>query len=409
MRARLRLDDLVRRPRFRQQAFRLAMEHAERMPAADTIGFIDDLLGCDAYGPFIEWVRSSESIAAAAHQDYPIRIAWAERDRTIPWGRYGRPFAAAVPEAETVTMPGVGHIPMYDDPALVVRTILDVSTAADQHRSRPLSKSTDISIAGKRGTVVVRRWETSDPDRIVVIAHGLGEHSGRYDHVAERLAADGAIVYAPDHHGHGRSDGEPGLVDDLEGMVDDLAKVIALAKSEHPGLPVALLGHSLGSLIATRYVQRGDHGLSALVLSGAVVGGNPAFEALLGMDPIPDVPIDPSVLSRDPAVCDAYANDPLVYHGPLARETLVEVFAAVGAIAEGPGFGELPTLWVHGEEDALAPLGPNQEAIERLRGEVFEHEIYPGARHEVLNETNREEVLDEVAGFLDGTLARTAA
>ncbi|HEX4720790.1 MAG TPA: alpha/beta hydrolase [Thermoleophilaceae bacterium] len=272
-----------------------------------------------------------------------------------------------------------------------------------------MNKSSDIAIGGTRGTVLVRRWGTPDPKRIVVIVHGIGEHSGRYEHVATRLAADGAVVYAPDHHGHGRSDGELGLVDDIEGMVDDLARVVEKARSEHPGLPVAMLGHSLGGLLATRLVQRGEHGLSGLVLTDPFVGGNPAFEGLLAMDPMPDVPVDPAALSRDPAVGEAYANDPLVYHGPLARQSLASIFAAVDAIRSGPGFASLPTLWIHGEEDTLAPLGCTREAIERLRGDQFEEQIFPGARHEVLNETNREEVLDEIARFLDGTVAPAAA
>jgi alpha-beta hydrolase superfamily lysophospholipase len=124
---------------------------------------------------------------------------------------------------------------------------------------------------------------------------------------------------------------------------------------------------------------------------------------------MPDVPVDPAALSRDPAVGEAYANDPLVYHGPLARQSLASIFAAVDAIRSGPGFASLPTLWIHGEEDTLAPLGCTREAIERLRGDQFEEQIFPGARHEVLNETNREEVLDEIARFLDGTVAPAAA
>jgi alpha-beta hydrolase superfamily lysophospholipase len=272
----------------------------------------------------------------------------------------------------------------------------------------PTSNATELTIDGGRGTMFVRRWDTSDPQRIVILAHGYGEHSGRYEHVARRLAADGAVVYAPDHQGHGRSDGERALVDDIEPMVDDLGSVVQLAREQHPGLPTGLLGHSLGGIIATRFVQRGNHGLAALVLSGPVIGGNPAFEGLLAMDPIPDVPVDPGMLSRDPAVGEAYANDPLVYHGPLTRPTLEGIFASVDAIASGPGLGTLPTLWIHGEEDPLAPLGPTREAIERIRGDQLEEHVYPGARHEILNETNREEVLDEVASFLDSALPHAA-
>lgn len=109
----------------------------------------------------------------------------------------------------------------------------------------------------------------------------------------------------------------------------------------------------MGGIVAARYAQRWGDELAALVLSAPVIGGNPAFEQLLGMDPIPDVPIDPAVLSRDPAVGEAYAADELVYHGPFARATLESLIGAMSRIAEGPGLGDLPTLWIHGTEDAL--------------------------------------------------------
>ena len=91
------------------------------------------------------------------------------------------------------------------------------------------------------------------------------------------------------------------------------------------------------------------------MLSGPVIGRNPEFEALLEMDPMPEVPIDPAVLSRDPAVGEAYLADPLVYNGPFKAQTLRALFAAVEALAQAPGLGSLPVLWIHGEEDALAP------------------------------------------------------
>jgi alpha-beta hydrolase superfamily lysophospholipase len=125
---------------------------------------------------------------------------------------------------------------------------------------------------------------------------------------------------------------------------------------------------------------------------------------LLTLDPIPEVPIDPGVLSRDPAVGQAYADDPLVYHGPFKRPMLQAMVTAGHAIAEGPGLGSLPTLWIHGEEDQLVPLAATREAIERIRGDRMEEKVYAGARHEVFNETNQDEVVDDVVAFIHRTL-----
>src|SRR4051794_223627 len=259
----------------------------------------------------------------------------------------------------------------------------------------------DFDIAGTRGRVVVHRWDVDEARYVVLLSHGYGEHARRYDHVAAALNADGAAVYAPDHFGHGRSEGERALAEDLEGAVSDLHLVAERAAADHPGAPVVLIGHSMGGLIAARYGQRYGSELAALVLSGPAVGGNPEIEALASMDPIPDVPIDPAVLSRDPAVGEAYAADPLVYHGPFRLETLMGFGTAVEAVAEGGDFGSLATLWVHGEEDALVPVKYTRPAIEHVAGEHFEQRIYPGARHEIFNEINRDEVIADVLEFLN--------
>jgi len=259
----------------------------------------------------------------------------------------------------------------------------------------------EFELAGTRGRIFVHRWNAPEPRHVVLLSHGYGEHARRYDHVAARLTADGGVVYAPDHFGHGRSDGERALAEDLEGAVSDLHLVAEHAAAELPGRPAVLIGHSMGGLIAARYAQRYGDELAALVLSGPAVGGNPEIEALAEMDPIPDVPIDPAVLSRDPAVGEAYAADPLVYHGPFRRETLLGFGAAVAAVADsGPLGDDLPTLWIHGADDQLVPLVHTRPAIEAIRGARFEERIYPGARHEVFNETNRDVVLDDVAAFL---------
>ncbi|GAA4799092.1 alpha/beta hydrolase [Actinomycetospora chlora] len=260
---------------------------------------------------------------------------------------------------------------------------------------------TDLEIDGTRGRVVVRRRDPDGaPRRVVLVAHGYGEHSGRYAHVLDRLAADGAVAYAPDHLGHGRSEGEAVLVTDVEDLVDDLDQVRRTARDEHPDLPIVLLGHSMGGLIAARYAQRFPDVLAGLVLTGPVVGGSPGIFGLLEYDEIPDVPIDPAVLSRDPAVGEAYGNDPLVWHGPFKRPTLEAFVAAVDAIANGPGFGELPVLWVHGEDDQLVPLDSTRPVMDKLRGGDQTTRIEPGARHEVLNETNKDEILDDVSAFI---------
>jgi len=250
------------------------------------------------------------------------------------------------------------------------------------------------------GRLVVHAWPNPSARYIALLAHGYGEHARRYDHVADRLLDSGGVVYAPDHVGHGRSQGERALVTGIDQLSGDLHQVQELARREHPELPVVLIGHSMGGLVATNYAQRYGPELAALVLSAPAIGRNPDIEALITLDPIPEVPIDPDVLSRDPEVGRAYAADPLVYHGPFQRPTLEAFGAELQAIPGRGSLGSLPTLWIHGSEDRLVPIDGVRQALEAIRGERFEQKCYPGARHEVFNETNRDEVLDDVVSFI---------
>jgi alpha-beta hydrolase superfamily lysophospholipase len=252
------------------------------------------------------------------------------------------------------------------------------------------------------GRIALHRWSAENPTFTAVIVHGLGEHARRYDHVAQALVGIGADVYAHDHLGHGESEGARASIQNMEDLVDDTARVVEQAREA--GLPVVMIGHSLGGIVATRYAQRPDHGLAALVLSGPVIGGNPDLLGLVSLPEIPDIPIDPAVLSRDPEVGRAYAEDPLVYHGPLLRETLQAIADSVDAVAAGGDLGDLPTLWIHGENDFLAPLAHARTAIERIRGRALEERVYEGAQHEVFNEINRDEVIADVVAFLKRTL-----
>lgn len=262
-------------------------------------------------------------------------------------------------------------------------------------------------IEGSRGTVVVHEWvPAGEPDYVALIAHGYAEHAGRHADLAEHLVSDGAAVYAPDHRGHGYSDGERGLVDDTEALIDDFSRVYDLAVAEHPGLPVLLFGHSMGGLIATIFLQEADRSVDAAILSSPVIGGMPALEAVLEMDEIPDIPIDAAVISRDELQQQAYQDDELNYHGPFRRETLQSLVEGVPRAQAGPGFGDLPLLWIHGTGDMLVPYDPTREAMEKLRGPGTEEKTYADARHELFHETNRDEVRDDVFEFIHRVISR---
>jgi alpha-beta hydrolase superfamily lysophospholipase len=262
--------------------------------------------------------------------------------------------------------------------------------------------ASEWEFTGAHGAVVTREWPAEHPRYAAVLVHGYGEHIGRYGHVADVLLRHGGAVCGPDHMGHGRSAGERVLIPDFEDVVTDLRAVVE--RAARPGLPVALIGHSMGGMIAARYAQRYGSGLAALVLSGPVLGTWSAVEALRGLEEIPDIPIDPATLSRDLSVGEAYAADPMVWHGPFKPATVEAFDRCLRTIGAAGRLGELPTLWVHGDADELVPLSGTRTGIEGIRGTALTETIYPGARHEVFNETNRDEVLADVTSFIDGAI-----
>ncbi len=253
------------------------------------------------------------------------------------------------------------------------------------------------------GRVHVSRWPAGDPARLVVLVHGYGEHVGRYEHVAQALVERGSAVVGPDHVGHGRTGGEPALVEDFEPIVDDVRAVVQETRGD---LPVVMVGHSMGGLIAARYAQRHREDLGGLVLSGPAIGLGPVIEGWLAAPELPSDPIDVAVLSRDPAVGEAYAADELVYHGGWKRPTLEAFLAADRSIAEGPDLGDLPLLYVHGAEDQLVPVMLARPVVERLAGPDSELHVLDGQRHEVFNELGKEETIAMVAGFAERVAAR---
>ncbi|WP_150253532.1 alpha/beta hydrolase [Nocardiopsis deserti] len=251
------------------------------------------------------------------------------------------------------------------------------------------------------GKLAARAWAPTEgePTWLAVLVHGYGEHLGRYHEVAEDLVRAGAVVYGADHRGHGGSSGERVLIDDYAGVVEDVHRLVTQARTAYRTLPLVLIGHSMGGLIASRYAQTHPGQVSALVLSGPVLGRWETLKRLAAAKEIPDAPIDPSTLSRDPAVGEAYVADELVWHGPFKRATVNAMLTEIERGLAAGSVGPLPLLWVHGSDDRLVPLEGTRVGVTAIMGEDFTARVFPGARHEVFNETNRDEVLGEVVRF----------
>ena len=254
------------------------------------------------------------------------------------------------------------------------------------------------------------------PSAIVAIAHGGAEHSGRYAWTAEQLNARGYAVYAIDHRGHGRSGGPRAYVDRIDNAVTDLHTLTDLARARHPGLPLVLLGHSMGGLISLSYALRYQSELSGLVLSAplAVLEANPvARAAVRGLSAVaPRLPIykiDGTTVSRDPEVVRAYDEDPLNHRGMLPARTVGEIAATVATFADRLPELTLPILTVYGSGDRLVDNAGSKLVDDRSSSADSTLIAYDGLYHEVLNEPERDRVIADVTSWIDARTHRIAA
>ena len=277
--------------------------------------------------------------------------------------------------------------------------------------------------------IVAYRWEPEDaaPRAAIQLTHGMGEHARRYDHVARALNEAGFVVYAQDHRGHGAS-GDPGAYGNLgEGswtaLVNDIGLLSAKIRADHPDLPLILVGHSMGSFAVQQYLL--DHSAD---VDGMVLTGTAAIDVLepaLNLDEPLDLAMfnasfepartDYDWLSRDQAIVDAYIADPACGFG-IDTASAKLMFAGARRLADPAEVAamrsDLPIYIAVGEADpvngGLALLTP---LIDRYRAAGLTDmtiRTYPAARHEILNETNRDEVIAELNGWLDRVVTGSA-
>ncbi|MBP8101763.1 MAG: lysophospholipase [Burkholderiaceae bacterium] len=244
---------------------------------------------------------------------------------------------------------------------------------------------------------------------LVVIVHGLGEHAGRYDHVAERLNSWGFAVRSYDQHGHGESDGKPGALPSDTFLLDNLAELLDTSRRRmDPRLPLVLMGHSLGGLVAARLVSLNLRQVDGLVLSSpALDAGMNAFQKLL-VSVLPRLAPDLRVgnglnaqyLSHDAGVVQAYRDDPMVHDRISARLARFIADAGPAVLASAPQW-RVPTLLLFAGADHLVnPEGSRAFAAAAPPGVVSAH-CFEGLYHEIFNEVDREAVFERLKGWLD--------
>lgn len=290
----------------------------------------------------------------------------------------------------------------------------------------------------------VYRWLPAAPKAAVQIVHGMAEHAGRYGRLAEALNAAGYAVYAADHRGHGRTARTPedlGFLAESGGWrkcLDDVWSLNRRVALEHPGLPVFLLGHSMGSSLAMQFISEHGESLAGAALSGA--SGKPTALAAAGRlitrlerlrlgrrgksKLVQSLSFDAfnkrfepartrfDWLSRDPAEVDKYVADPFCGF-PVSVQLWIDLLDGWTRAASAESHRripkKLPIYFISGTHD---PVSAGTRALNpllaewRAAGLNVEHRFYPEARHELFNETNREEVTRDLVEWLEKTMMR---
>ncbi|MGI9016835.1 MAG: lysophospholipase [Euzebya sp.] len=274
-----------------------------------------------------------------------------------------------------------------------------------------MAHTTDQFLAAGGTTIFTQTWIPPHPTAVVVLSHGFGEHSGRYAHVAQALNSASYAVAALDHRGHGRSGGKRALLTDISQLGADLA-MFRDEVAKHHDLPQVLLGHSMGGAVVIDHLV-GDHApVSAVVLSAPYLrNAAPIPELLKKLAPIigrffPSAPtqkLDADLVSRDPAVVKAYEDDPLVFHGAIPAGTGAALLALEHELLPRMGQITEQTLILHGVDDQLAAVSASREAAAAMGSQV-ELKTYEGMYHEIFNESEQEQVLADLVGWLKDTL-----
>jgi len=249
----------------------------------------------------------------------------------------------------------------------------------------------------------------ANPKAVLLVVHGLAEHSGRYANLVDYFVPKGYAVYGFDQRGHGRSEGLRCYVGRFSEYVQDLDTFIGMIRNEYEQAKIFPVGHSMGATIAVAYAVRYQDRLAGLLLSGAALKiDSTVSPALMAMAKVLSLllpktgttVLDASTLSRDRAVVDGYVNDPLVYRGKIRARLGAELIKITRELPSAIPEIKLPVLIMHGADDRLSDPEGSRMLFERVGSEDRTLKLYEGFYHEIFNEPEREQVFWDIGAWL---------
>ena len=276
------------------------------------------------------------------------------------------------------------------------------------------------SIKGNRGDLTVSCWENEAPYYVAVLVHGYGEHLGRYQHVADVLHVSGAVVIGPDHQGHGLSQGERVEIADFDSVVEDLGQVIDHYKQRHPDLPVVVIGHSMGGMIAqtlaSTYPEVVDSMTSIFSTTGSRKVGQPSYSTLwrIARAKAPNSESDAIInyrammthigdINAEGAISQWQQYAKLAWHRNGSKSDSKAVFRQIGAIMKSGDRTRLlnkvsaPTLVIHGDVDRMVHPSGGVATANAISG--AKHQVLRGLRHQI-DTIQSHRIADSILGHI---------
>lgn len=262
--------------------------------------------------------------------------------------------------------------------------------------------------------IYYQHWQPQDaPKAVLLVVHGLAEHSGRYMNLVNYFVPRGYAVYGLDHIGHGKSDGRRVYIEHFSDFTGPLKTYFDMIQGWHPGKPVFLVGHSMGGLIGAVYLLEHQNELKGAVLSAPAVKVSDTISPVtitVGKILSAILPkagllaLDAAAISKDKAVVSAYINDPLVYTGKVTARLAAEMLSAMQRVTAQAADIRLPILLLQGSADRLVDPSGAKMLQENASTPDKTLKVYDGLYHEVFNEPEREQVLQDVEAWLEAHL-----
>lgn len=257
-------------------------------------------------------------------------------------------------------------------------------------------------------------WRPEEaPKAVILLIHGYDEHSGRYQYFAEHCVKQGFAVLALDHWGHGKSAGTNGFVPKFSAYHDGLEALLQSMPDDLAQLPIFLVGHSLGGLIASSYLLHNQSRFAGAVLSGpAIKAAEEPSAVLVALSKTLSVitpkmgviGLDANAVSRDPDVVAGYLADPLVSGKKISARLGLEMMKTMDAVQQNASKISLPMLLLHGAKDSLASPDGSVFLEQNISSAEKELKIYPDLFHEIFNEPEKDAVLSDMTAWMDKTL-----